>query len=144
MDGILTEINARFQQKRGMPIAATLEKLVLYAIQSDMSSEHLPNELKLFEKDMDILQLSAQLHMLPDLLLAYNDKNPQTVIKKVTNLRTVCEIFNDITYSKTMFSEVFKLLRLTLTIPVTTATAEKILFYFTPFEDIFTFYNESD
>jgi len=46
MDGILTEINARFQQKRGMPIAATLEKLVLCAIQSDMPSQHLPDELK--------------------------------------------------------------------------------------------------
>ena len=110
MDGILTEINARFQQKRDVPIAATLEKLVLCAIQSDIPSEHLQDELKLLEKDMDILQLSAQLRMLPDLLLAYNDKNPQTVIKKVTNLRTVCEIFNDITYSKTMFSEVFELL----------------------------------
>jgi len=48
LDVILTEINTRFQQKRSMPIAATLEKLVLCAIQSDMSqpSEQLPDDLK--------------------------------------------------------------------------------------------------
>ena len=89
-----------------------------------MQSDH-ENELKLYEKDIDILRLSAQLSMVPDLLLAYNDKNPQTAIKKVTNPRTVSEIFNDITYSKTMFSEVFKLLHIILTISVITATQPK-------------------
>ena len=86
-----------------MPIAATLKKKLLTAIKNDMQSnyENLPDELKLYEKDIDILRLSAELRMMPDPLLAYYDKNLQTVIEKVKNLRTVCE-FNDITYSKTM------------------------------------------
>ena len=80
MDGILTQINTGFQQKRAVSIAAALEKLALCAIQNDTQSEDLPDELNLYEKDMDILQLSAQLPMLPDLQLAYNNKNPRTVI----------------------------------------------------------------
>ena len=85
----------------------------------------LPDDLQLYEKDVDIKQLIAQLRMLPDLLRVYNEKNPHTSIKKVTNLRTLCDVMNDVSCSKTMFSEVFKLLRIVLTIPVTTATAER-------------------
>ena len=85
----------------------------------------LPDDLQLYEKDVDIKQLIAQLRMLPDLLRVYNEKNPQTSIKKDTNLRTLCDVMNDVSCSKTMFSEVFKLLHIVLTIPVTTATAEK-------------------
>jgi len=82
--------------------------------------------------------------MLPDLLHVYNNKNPQTVIIKVLILELFCEIFNDITYSKTMFSEVFKLLHLILTIPVTTATAKDPFLLYAVYKDAFTFYNESD
>ena len=42
-----------------------------------------------------------------------------------TTLRTLCDIMNVMPSSKVMFSEVFTLLRLVLTIPVTTATAER-------------------
>ena len=63
--------------------------------------------------------------MLPDLVRTYNDLNPTTPIAIITNLRSLCEIMNSITSSKTMVSEVYTLLRLVLTIPVTTSTAER-------------------
>ena len=63
--------------------------------------------------------------MLPDLIQAYNEKTPLTTIKTVSNLRTLCEILNDVPSSKSMLREVFHLLRILLTIPVTTATAER-------------------
>ena len=65
-----------------------------------------------------------QLQMLPDLLKTY-EKNPSVRICKVTNLRTICEIMNDVISGKSIFREVFKLLKIALTIPVTTATAER-------------------
>ena len=63
--------------------------------------------------------------MLPDLIQAYNEKTPLTTIKTVSNLRTLCEILNDVPSSKSMLREVFHLLRILLTIPVTTAAAER-------------------
>ena len=70
-------------------------------------------------------RLVAQLKMLPALIQTYNERNLLTRITEVTNLRTLCEIMNDISSSKSMLREVFYLLRILLTIPVTTATAER-------------------
>ena len=55
----------------------------------------------------------------------YNENNPTTPVKEITNLRTLCEIFNNLSFSKKLLSEVCKLLRILLTVPVTTATAER-------------------
>ena len=41
------------------------------------------------------------------------------------DLRTICDIMNTIESSKIMFSGVHQLLHITLTIPVTSATAER-------------------
>ena len=46
-------------------------------------------------------------------------------IKKVTSISTICDIFNACDFAKTMLSEVHKLLTMYLTIPFTTATAER-------------------
>ena len=82
----------------------------------------LPSELNMYSKDVDSRRLVLLFQMLPDLVRTYNDLNPTTAIAKSTNLRSLCEI---ITSSKTMFSEVYTLLHLVLTIPVTTSTAER-------------------
>ena len=63
--------------------------------------------------------------MLPDLVKAYNETHSSTPVRKVTNVRTLCEILNNVSSSKSLFSEVFKMIQLLLTIPVTTATAER-------------------
>ena len=82
-------------------------------------------EVGLYAQDIDIPRLIMQLQMLPDLLKTYNEKNPSVRICKVTNLRTICEIMNGVSSGKSIFREVFKLLKIALTIPVTTATAER-------------------
>ena len=79
----------------------------------------------MYSKDINIPHLAIQLKMLPDLVHAFNENNPATAIKEVTTLRTLCHIINGMPSSKAMFTEVFTLLRLVLTIPVTTATAER-------------------
>ena len=58
-----------------------------------------------------------------------------------TTLRTLCEIMNGMPSNKVMFSEVFTILRLVLTIPVTTATAERT--FSTPAEELAAFQHDS-
>ena len=123
LDIISGELKHRFQQERGMPVAAALEKTLLDAAQNCFDA--LPSEIEMYNKDIDKQRLAIQLKMLPDLVRNYNERNPVTAIKKVSTLRTLCEIMNDVTSSKTMFSEVLTLLRIVLTIPVTSATAER-------------------
>ncbi|MCG8626103.1 MAG: hypothetical protein MJE68_29410, partial [Proteobacteria bacterium] len=69
-------------------------------------------------------RLAIQLQMVPELVRTFNERNPASSIKQVTNLRTLCEMMNDVNSSKTMFSEVRALLHTVLTVPITTATAE--------------------
>ena len=69
-------------------------------------------------------RLERQLQMLPDLVSTYNlSQNLQ--VSKVSTIRTVCELFTAVPTAKQMFCEVDKLLRIYLTFPITTATAER-------------------
>ena len=62
--------------------------------------------------------------MLSDLIKTAN-KEHQMGIKKVTSINTVYEVFNNCTFAKTMLSEVHKVIQIYLTVPVTSATAER-------------------
>ena len=46
-------------------------------------------------------------------------------VRKVTRVQTICDIFNEQSSIKALLSEVHKLILIYLTIPVTTATAER-------------------
>ena len=70
-------------------------------------------------------RLRIQLQMLPDMIKTYNESHPETKVLKVTLIRTICDVMNAIPACKTMLNEVSKLLNIFLTIPVTTATAER-------------------
>lgn len=61
-----------------------------------------------YKEDVDFDILAIQLAMLPDLLKTANEKY-QLAISKVTNIRTICELFNSCDIAKTMLGEVFKL-----------------------------------
>ena len=54
--------------------------------------------------------------MVPELVRAYNEHNPASTIKQVTNLRTLCEMMNDVASSKTTCSKVRTLLHTVLTV----------------------------
>ena len=108
------------EQTRGMPLAATIEKLLLTAAQGDCISQ-IPDVLSIY-KEINKQRLVIQLSMLPDLVRTCNERNPAVAIKEVTNIMTLCGVMNDM---KSMFSEVCMLLRILLTIPVTTSTAER-------------------
>ena len=71
--------------------------------------------------DFDLERLKIQLSMLPDMIKT----SSLSTIKKVTNVRTIVSTMNESETYKVMLQEVDKLLRLYLTFPVTTPTAER-------------------
>ena len=125
LDIAIQELNHRFHKTRGMPIAATLERVLLNVVNADVI-EGIPDKVvKLYENDAKIDQLAIQLQMLPDMIHTYNESHPETKILKVTRVRTICNIMNTIPACKSMLSEIAKLLNILLIVPVTTATAEQ-------------------
>ena len=69
-------------------------------------------------------KLKIQLSLLLDVLKTSNEGHKMG-IKKVTMVKIVCEMFNVCEFSKTMLSEVDKVLKLYLILPLTSATAEQ-------------------
>ena len=78
-------------------------------------------DLEMYLKDgFDRERLKIQLSMLPDMIKT----SSLSTIKKVTNVRTIVSTMNESETYKGIHQEVDKLLRLYLTFPVTTPTAE--------------------
>ena len=118
------ELKCRFQQENGLPVAATIERLLLEATNAILS-EHfdIAKELALYSKDVDIPHLKIELQMLPDLVKTFNESHHK--ISTATNVRIIADLLNNVSNSKVLFREVYKLTRLFFAIPVTTATAER-------------------
>lgn len=83
----------------------------------------LTNEfVSLYADDIDMEKLKLQLNLLPD---AVKTVSPNGIrIREVTRIHTLCDILNTQSCLKTLLSEVHKLLKIYLTIPVTTASSE--------------------
>ena len=79
---------------------------------------------EMYQDDINIDTLMVQLSMLPDVVTTANEEHHMG-IKRVTTVRTVCELFNTCRFPKTMLAEVDHLLHIYLTIPLTSATAER-------------------
>ena len=122
LDLLVNELKRRFQQKRGLPVMSVLEKTLLDSANGKFCALELPEEFDIYNSDLDLSRLKIQLTMLPDLITTHNT-NCKVPIKKVTNVRTICDIINE--PGKVMFSEVIKLLKIFYTLPVTTSTAER-------------------
>ena len=106
-----------------MPMGAMIESLLVPAANStaiDLGKH--PEELQLYENDIDLKKLKTQLQMLPrvyillmlpDLVKTRNVKVPNCIpIKSVTNVRTLFDIMNEIDISMKMLSEVLKPLKI--------------------------------
>ena len=82
-----------------------------------------PQDICMYQKDIDFSKLSLHLKMLPDAIKAVPLDG--ITIREVIRVQTLCDVFNKQASFKTMLSEVHKLVQLYLTVPVTTATAEQ-------------------
>ena len=80
----------------------------------------------LYRADIDFQRLQVQLAMLPDLLKVVNDQDLTGIkITRLTTISTIYGLMNTSSFGKSMFSEVNTLLRVYLTVPMTSATAER-------------------
>ena len=99
-----------------------IEKLLLDS--ANAKSTSLPEKLEsIYHEDLNMDKLKIQLKMLPDAVKV----TPMNgiPIKQVTRIQTICQVFNIQPTFKKLLAEVHKLLRIYLTIPVTTSTAER-------------------
>jgi len=74
--------------------------------------------------DIDVEKLKVEALIIVDFFQSVIKTN-QMNIKQIKKISTICEIFNSCEVGKEMFKEYHKLIKLYLTIPVTTATAER-------------------
>ena len=78
----------------------------------------------MYKGDVDFERLMPQLSMLPELVKGVN-RDSSITVKEVTVISTICELTNTTSIRKAMFSEIYKLLCLYLTIPMASASAER-------------------
>jgi hypothetical protein len=121
LDVISNEISRRFDQG-DFSLVAEIEQTILSA--GNGQEVVIPEAVRTAYKDLNMTRLSTHLCMLPDIIKSYGETSG-TPIKKITNVRTVCQALNETPGSKRLCSELYRLLRLFLTIPVTTASSER-------------------
>ena len=115
LDSAKGEVIQRFDQNN-FSLIRQIEKLLIDA--SNAVFGEIPESIrKTYADDINFDKLSVQLKMLPDLL--------QGKFSRVTKLQTLCNVFNEKPISKALLREVHILLKIYLTVPVTTATAER-------------------
>ena len=127
LDIVTGQLEQRFKQAKGMPVAEKIESILLKAANGECCSlPDLQQHLDLYKKDFDFAQLHVQLQMLPSLLQARNQKRAgEPPIRCATKVRTCADVLNDTEMGKALFPQVVALLKLYFTLPVTTATAER-------------------
>lgn len=120
-DLLVNELEMRFQQKDLLPSAIALESLLLKAACGEDFSEDLKRvEESCYKNDFDFISLKTQLSLLADVI-----KQASPCVRRVTSVRTIADAMNSQEVYKSLLSEVHKLIRLFLTLPVTSATSER-------------------
>ena len=74
----------------------------------------------MYADDIDLTKLESQLKILPHYMQAANEQ-----LKNVTSVRFIADALNASEIGMKMLSEVATLLKIYLTVPVTTVTAER-------------------
>ncbi|CAF2781386.1 unnamed protein product [Rotaria sp. Silwood2] len=125
IDKVLIGLNLRFQQSV-FPLLCKVEKFILAAAngtQEEANNLNIHNIAEFLTDDIDIPRLQREINMIPDYFSVINLENNFS-IKKITKIQTICDLLNVQSVGKSMFCEYTTLIRLYLTVPVTTATAE--------------------
>ncbi|CAF1563499.1 unnamed protein product, partial [Didymodactylos carnosus] len=116
----------RFQQSV-FPLLCKVEKFILAAAngtKEEADDLNIENIIEFLTDNINISHLQREMNMLTDYLLIINLEN-NFGIRKISKIQTICDLLNVQSVGKAMFCEFSTLIRLYLTIPVTTATAER-------------------
>ena len=111
------EIKRRFDQK-DLKVVADMESLLLDSANGLIRVVPESIVSMYCSRDLDKEHLAIHLRMLPNVIEQYNF-NSGCVIKKVTSIRTLCDVLNFSGGGNQLLSQVHTLLQLFLTIPVT-------------------------
>ena len=123
LDHVGGEIDKRFDQT-DLSFVCEFESLLVDAANGKDVPEIPEAVAEYLRGKIDLTRLKIQLLMLPDAVrTAFSGSAIR--VKKVTNVRTIADTFNQSEMVKGMLGEVDKLLRAYLTFPVTSATAER-------------------
>ncbi|CAH1254781.1 ZMYM1 [Branchiostoma lanceolatum] len=118
-DLLTGELMERFDQEFLKPVVA-MERVLINAANGNDVSNHVDEVMtSVFGKDLDRPKLTRHLAMLQDVI---HQALPE--VKKVTSIRTICSAMSTDAHRVT-FSQTHKLLRLYLTVPITSATSER-------------------
>ncbi|XP_078665396.1 zinc finger MYM-type protein 1-like [Branchiostoma floridae x Branchiostoma belcheri] len=118
-DLLVGELTDRFDQDFLKPVLA-MESVLLSAANGDDFSDAMDEVMtSVFGKDLDRAKLRRHLSVLPDVI-----EQALPEVKKVTSIRTICSAMVTSSH-RTTFAQTHKLLRLYLTIPITSATSER-------------------
>ncbi|CAF4393680.1 unnamed protein product, partial [Rotaria magnacalcarata] len=125
LESIINLLRNRFTQ-RNFKLLCEVENFILSICNKppDGSNDHIGVIIEFCRHDINVEKLKVESFMISDFFKAAINTN-QMKIKQITKISTVCEILNTRKIGKEMFQEFDKLIRLYLTIPVTTATAER-------------------
>ncbi|CAF4270051.1 unnamed protein product [Rotaria sp. Silwood2] len=125
INSVLNALDLRFQQSV-FPLLCKVEEFIIAAANGTQDDDNINIEsiVEFLNDDIDITRLKCELNLLPDYFSTINlEKN--FGLKKISKIQTVCDLLNAQSIGKSMFHEYCKLLRLYLTVPITTATAER-------------------
>ena len=116
---LLRELNDRFEQKELLPQVLRLETILIKAANGENYDDVLRClDDSCYSPDLDFNALKKQLPLLVDVA-------KKGAVRKVTSIRTICEAMNETPSYKKILSEIHKLLRLYLVVPVTSASSER-------------------
>ena len=102
-----------------MSASLSLDNILLKAANDEVYEDFQMAKISCYKNDINFDHLRKQLPLCADLT-----RQVLPGVKQVTSVHTICEATNTQVY-KLMLCEVHNLLRLYLTIPITSATAER-------------------
>ena len=118
---MVQELQDRFDQQEILPPVVALESVAITAANGEDFTDSLESlEKSCYKDDFDFSALKSHMTMLPDIVREAYPK-----VRKVTSICTVCEAMNSNRTYKLLASEVHKLLKLYLTVPITSSTSER-------------------
>lgn len=114
------ELESRFKSQHMPPVLAMEQAILKAADGEDFSSEIDTLKDSCYKNDIEWSAVSRHLPLLKDVVVKAAPN-----VKVVTSIQTVCDAINSNHVYKEMLSSVHLLLRLYMTIPITSATSER-------------------